>query len=263
MVTDGDGWRVEYRSPLTVEGWNAQVSLLTGMAAAEMMIAGRVGIVRTLPPADERSVAKLRATAKGLSIPWPSTMGYPDFVRSLDVTKPSHLAMMTACTSLFRGAAYTVVDEMTVGTNLKHNALAANYAHCTAPLRRLVDRYVGEVCVHLCDRTPVPQWVLDGLAELPRVMSDSDHRAKKFERGVTDLVEALMMSTRVGEEFTATVVEADGKGHGTISIADPATEAKITADGLDLGREVRVRLEAVDLVKGSTTFQVVGAVASA
>lgn len=255
IVAEGDQWRVEFRSPLPVEGWNAQISLLTGMAAAGLMLAASNGILRTLPPAQEQDVRRLRATAKSLQIPWPDGMGYPDFVRSLDVSQPRHLAMMTSCTRLFRGAAYTVVDEASAGQNLKHNALAANYAHCTAPLRRLVDRYVGEICVHLCDGSPIPQWVTDALAALPDEMRASDQRAKKFERGVVDLTEALVLSSRVGQSFTGTIVDYDDKrGEGTISIPEPATEGRIKQRGLKLGQEVTVRLAGVDLEKGTVTF---------
>ena len=38
-----------FRALLPVEGWNAQISLLTGMAAAELMMKGRIGVLRTLP----------------------------------------------------------------------------------------------------------------------------------------------------------------------------------------------------------------------
>lgn len=258
VVTEGDGWRTRFRTPLPVEGWNAQISLLVGMAAARMMVERKVGIVRTLPPADERALARLRATAQSLGIAWPQGMGYPDFVRSLEVTQPRHLAMMTACTRLFRGAGYTVVDEQSAGSDLGHHALAADYAHCTAPLRRLVDRYAGEVCVHLCAGTPVPQWVLDAMPALPQEMQDSDHRARKFERGVLDLVEALVLSTRVGQEFDATVVEADEK-QASISIADPAVESTMKVGGLRLGQQLRVRLEGVDLAAGSVRFVPVAA----
>lgn len=255
IVAEGDDWHVVFRSPLPVEGWNAQISLLTGMAAAQLMLDAKQGIVRTLPPADERDVRKLRAIAQSLRIEWPADRGYPDFVRSLDVSQPSHLAMMTSCTRLFRGAAYIVVDETTAGGNLKHNALAANYAHCTAPLRRLVDRYVGEVCVHLCSKTPIPAWVTDALATLPDEMRASDQRAKKFERGIVDLTEALVLSSHVGQVFTGTVVEHDEKrDEGTISIPEPATEGRIKGKDLELGQEVSARLETVDLTKGTVVF---------
>ena len=47
---EGDRVRLEYRAMLPVETWNAQISLLTGFAAARMMMDGKVGILRTLPP---------------------------------------------------------------------------------------------------------------------------------------------------------------------------------------------------------------------
>ena len=53
---DGDRLRLEYRAMLPVENWNAQLSLLTGFAAAKLMIDGKVGVLRTLPPAPEHEV---------------------------------------------------------------------------------------------------------------------------------------------------------------------------------------------------------------
>lgn len=256
VTTDESGWHTTYRAPLPVEDWNAQISLLTGMAAAKMMLDGGVGILRTLPQAEQWAVERLRRTAKSLHIEWPGSMGYPDFVRSLDVSKPTHLAMMTACTSLFRGAGYQVVTPGVDPTTVQHGALAANYAHTTAPLRRLVDRYVGEVCVHLCAGTTVPQWALDALPALPDEMRESDQRAKKFERGNVDLVEALVMSARIGQVFDAVVVEADDK-QGTVAIEHHATEARLKVAGLQLGSEVKVRLESVDLVEGRVEFALV------
>ncbi|HTA63912.1 MAG TPA: RNB domain-containing ribonuclease, partial [Xanthomonadaceae bacterium] len=47
--TDGQ-WDLEYRVSLPIEDWNAQISLLTGMAAAKLMVQGKVGVLRTLPP---------------------------------------------------------------------------------------------------------------------------------------------------------------------------------------------------------------------
>ena len=49
-VTMQDGrYLVGFRPPLPAEDWNAQISLMTGMAAAEMMLRARVGILRTMP----------------------------------------------------------------------------------------------------------------------------------------------------------------------------------------------------------------------
>ena len=102
---DGDpGWRLVFRAPLPVEGWNAQISLLTGMAAAHIMLYGEVGVLRTMPPADPGALRRLRQTAKALGISWPADLDYPDFLRSLDPHRPRDAAMLNACTALFRGA---------------------------------------------------------------------------------------------------------------------------------------------------------------
>ncbi len=153
------GWRLAYRAALPVEGWNAQISLLTGMAAAHIMLYGQVGILRTLPPAEKGALRRLRQTAKALRISWPAELDYPEFVRSLDPSRPAHAAMLNACTSLFRGAGYRAFSGG-VPDQAEHAALAIDYAHVTAPLRRLVDRYAGEVCLALCADEPVPGWVL-------------------------------------------------------------------------------------------------------
>jgi hypothetical protein len=88
-----------------VEGWNAQISLLAGMAAAHIMLYGQVGILRTMPPADAYSLGRLRQVAKALRIVWPPEMDYPDFVRALSPSRPDQAAMLNASTRLFRGAA--------------------------------------------------------------------------------------------------------------------------------------------------------------
>lgn len=251
----GDDWRLEYRAALPVEGWNAQISLLTGAAAAQMMIAGKVGILRTLPPAEQWGIDKLRHTAKALRISWPGSMSYPAFIRSLNPALPAHLAMMTASTVLFRGAAYTAFDGSLPTGNLVHGALAMHYTHATAPLRRLVDRYVSETCVALSSGAEVPDWVLAELPGLPAVMADSDARAKKYERGVVDLLEALVLSGSVGQTFPATVVEVSRDG-GVVVLREPAVETRVQGQ-VDLGDEISVRLDSADLETGAVRFSVV------
>ena len=65
-------WTLGSRATLPVEEWNAQISLLTGMCAARLMLDGRIGILRTLPDADPRDVERLRLSAHALGVPWPA-----------------------------------------------------------------------------------------------------------------------------------------------------------------------------------------------
>jgi len=248
VVTEGGRWALEFRARHPVEDWNEQISLLTGMAAAHLMVEHRVGLLRTLPPADPRALAKLRRTAHALGIAWPKARGYPDFIRSLDPRNPRDIAMMTACTMVLRGAGYVAFDGA-VPEHSDHAALAAQYTHATAPLRRLVDRYTGEVCLALSAGEPVPQWVLDALPGLPATMQTSSQRAGRYENAVLDLAEAIALAPRVGETFEGAVVEVDGKDprRGDIMLAGPAILARIESDAdLPLGDRVRARLVEAD-----------------
>jgi exoribonuclease R len=253
---EGDpGWRLEFRAPLPVEGWNAQISLLTGIAAADMMLYGEVGVLRTMPPADPGALRRLRQTAKALAISWPSDLDYPDFLRSLNPNRPRDAAMLNACTALFRGAGYRTFSGG-VPTDVEHAALAIEYAHVTAPLRRLVDRYAGEICVALCGNQPVPDWVLRTLDGLAEDMAAAERRAKKYERAIIDLVEVFMLRGRVGEEFLGTVIDVDRDRHrGTVMIAEPAVAATVIGSHLPLGQQVRVRLVDADFADGSVAFE--------
>lgn len=64
-------YRLVYRASLAVERWNAQLSLLTGMAAAELMLRSGHGLLRTLPAPLPRVVEELRREASILGIGWP------------------------------------------------------------------------------------------------------------------------------------------------------------------------------------------------
>lgn len=257
IVTDGPKWRLQFRTPLPVEGWNAQISLLTGSCAAELMVGAGVGILRTLPPADRYAVRKLRAIASSLDIPWPSDLAYPDFVRSLDVAKPEHQAMLNACTLLFRGAGYTVVDP-TKDQQLLHGALAMRYAHTTAPLRRLVDRFTGTACAAISAGVEVPDWVVEALDDLPKLMGESDRTAKSLERGLVNLTEALVLTGRRGELFRGTIIDIDERfsNRGVASVPLIAVEALVTGNKLELGAEMELELTRANVRTGEVAFTV-------
>ena len=253
----GGHWTLDFRSMLPAELWNAQISLLTGFAAASLMVAGRVGLLRTLPPPDPRDVERLRRTAAALGIEWPTDQDYPDFIRGLDPTRPAEAAMVVASARLLRGSGYVAFDGE-VPAESEHSALASQYAHVTAPLRRLCDRYAGEVCVALCAEQDVPAWVLEALPALPKEMASSGQRARGYERAVLDLVEAGLLADRVGEEFDAVVVSVRGDDarRGVVMVKEQGVEAPVVGDAdLPLGTDVTVVLEVADLASRVVEFR--------
>jgi len=239
-----DGWRLSHRAPLPVEGWNAQLSVMTGIAAAELMLYGEVGVLRTLPAADPAALASLRRSATALGVEWRAEVGYPQLVRSLDPTVPTHAALLDQATELLRGAGYTSFDGG-VPEQATHAGVAAEYTHVTAPLRRLVDRYASEACVALSAGTPVPDWVRAALPALPEEMAAADRRATTLERAVVDFVEAVLLAPRVGDEFDAVVIDV-GKDGGVVQLRDPAVRARVCGEDLQLGASLRVRLVTAD-----------------
>ncbi|HET7327509.1 MAG TPA: RNB domain-containing ribonuclease [Nocardioidaceae bacterium] len=258
VVADGDRWDLRFRAPLPVERWNEQISLLTGMAAAHLMLYAEVGLLRTLPEPESRAVLRLHRTAAALDIDWPAEMLYPDFVRTLDPKRPSHAAMLVGCTSLLRGAGY-VAFEGVVPEQPEHSALASEYAHVTAPLRRLCDRYTGEVCVALCADEPVPDWVRAALPQLPETMRASGRRANQYESAVVNLAEAHVLASRVGETFEGAIVDVDhdAPDKGVVVLRAPAIEASVTstAGQLPLGQRVRVTLVEADVDRRLIRFE--------
>ena len=255
---DVDGnWQLEFRARHPVEDWNEQISLLTGMAAAQLMVDAKVGLLRTLPPPWPSAIARLRRTASALRIDWPRQLSYPDFIRTLDPSKPRDIAMMTSCTSVLRGAGYAAFDG-TLPEQPLHSALASTYAHATAPLRRLVDRYTGETCVALCAGKPVPNWVLQALPGLPATMAGSDHRANRYERAVIDLAEAVRLAPRKGESFEGVIVETDARdaSSGVLMLREPAIEARVSGSrDLPLVHAIEAALVEVDPGTRNIRFQ--------
>ena len=252
VVEQNGSFVLAYRVPLPVEGWNAQISLLTGMAAADLMLHGEIGVLRTLPTAPPEEIRKLRRAAGVLGVEWPDGTSYAEVIRHLDPTDPTHLAFLENATALLRGAGYTAFDGG-VPEQATHAAVAAEYAHATAPLRRLVDRYVGEVCVSLCAGTDVPGWVREALPGLPQKMADSDRRAGGLERECVALMEAVVLSPSVGEVFDAAVVDVHDKGGGIVQLREPAVRGECEGE-LPLGERVQVRLQEADVARRRVRF---------
>ncbi len=249
VVREGGSWTVRYRVPLATEDHNAQISLLTGMAAAQLMLASGTGILRTQPRPDERSLERLRRQARALGAAWPRSMSYPDFVRSLDPARPAHAALMHEAAGVGRGAGYTAFDGEPP-EETEHFAIAGAYAHATAPLRRLQDRYVSECCLAASAGTPIPDWVHAGLAALPDAMTAAGRRAGTVERGVVDLVEAALLSGREGEVFPGVVVDEK-----LVQLAEPAVRGKLVGHAPEPGNDVEARLTSADMATRKVTFE--------
>jgi exoribonuclease R len=262
---------------------------MTGMAAASLMLNGKVGILRTMPAPDERSLSHFRRQTAALGKPWDGQETYGEYLRTLDPTDHRQLAILHAAGMLFRGAAYTHFDG-TVPDDAVQSAIGTAYAHTTAPLRRLVDRFVLVICEALSNDLPVPAWAREALPSLPEIMAYSDQLAARMERLALNTVEAALLINHIGQEFDAVVISGSkpakngngngngagsGNGNGTngkglngkgtngsgpsgvVQIAEPAVTAKCEGE-MEPGTRVRVRLVSSDIATREIHLELVG-----
>jgi exoribonuclease R len=258
--SDGaSGWTVQVRQRMPVEDWNAEISLLTGTAAARIMLDSGIGVLRTLPGAEPDAVDALRAVARGLGFEWPAGTTPAELLSGLPRDTPAALALRRAATSLLRGAGYTAFD--TAGgapppADPGHAGIGSPYAHVTAPLRRLVDRFGTELCLVLMAGADVPAWLRAALPTLPETMAASDAVASAVGRAAVDRTEAALLADRVGTDFDAVVLRAPaGTAPGEIYLLDPPVLARCTGP-LRLGETARVRLVEADQATGRIAFAV-------
>ncbi|NLG46925.1 RNB domain-containing ribonuclease [Gordonia sp. (in: high G+C Gram-positive bacteria)] len=227
--TPGRAWTLRLAPRTPADQWNAQVSLLTGMCAGTAQAEAGVGLLRTLPPAAQESVDDLRRIAQHLQIPWPDDASPGQFLATLRPEAPTTLALMSAGARLMRGSGYLVLDAETADLPVDqraHAGVGGLYAHVTAPLRRLADRYATEVTLAVTAGREVPDWVAEVLPTLPKIMRGTDSEASTAERKSLALTEAVVLSDQIGARFDAVVLrDRDGRRPAEVLIEEPAIVA--------------------------------------
>lgn len=252
VVRSGDAWTLRLEPRTEADTWNAEVSLLTGMAAAELMLGAGIGLLRTLPDPSSETVEEFLAVARRLSVAVPDGATPGEVLASLDPATPVAMALMTHATRLLRGAGYAAFDgEPPEETG--HAGIGGPYAHVTAPLRRLVDRFTTEVCLAICAGDEVPAWARESLPTIAESMRASGRTAAAADRDAIDAVEAWTMADRRDDTFEAIVLRAEDDS-AEIMILQPPVEADCTGSGLVEGATISVRVAHVDVAEGHVEY---------
>jgi VacB/RNase II family 3'-5' exoribonuclease len=138
---------------------------------------------------------------------------------------------------------------------LGHFGLALkDYTHSTAPNRRFPDLITQRLLKAALSGHAAP-YSTDELNGLAVHCTEQEDNATKVERRVRKSVAALLLSSRVGQQFDAIVTGASPKGTW-VRIAHPAAEGKVVRGehGLDVGDRVRVTLVDTDFERGFIDF---------
>lgn len=247
------GLRLVCRARQESEDQNSGMSLAANLAVAKRMLDAHVGLFRVMDEPTVGAIGMLHHAARGLQITWPKGMSLHEVQGTLDPSNARHAAFLLQVRRAGGGASYGVLTDTTPPW---HAAVAATYAHATAPLRRLADRYVLDLVVTLDAGQQPTADELATLAALPEVMERVQSISHKVDRATIDLVEAVTLAGRVGDVFDAVVTAVEGPA-ARIQLADPPVWAKVTASGVGPGDAVKVRLDAADPALHQVRFALV------
>lgn len=246
------GFALAFRARLASEANNASLSLAANLAVASALQAHGTGLFRIMAEPDAKAVERLRLTAAALGVPWPDHMPLREREQSLTPAGPAEAALMMAIRRAGTGASYTPYRS---GVAPWHAAMAASYAHGTAPLRRLADRYVLRAILAIANGRPVPAVVEEAFEKLPQVMARADMLAGKIERAVVDLAETILLGGHVGEVLDGVITEVDERG-AKVQLCQHPVVARLATKGLMPGESVSVRLTGADQIRRAVTFEV-------
>ena len=151
------------------------------------------------------------------------------------------------------------IAEFANGKAPGHFGLAVkDYAHSTAPNRRYPDLITQRLLKAAIEGRASP-YSKDQLDELAKHFTEEEDAANKVERQVEKSAAALLLESRIGDQFDAIVTGASEKGTWARLVNIPA-EGKIVQgfEGLDVGDRIRVQLVSTDVRRGYIDFRRVG-----
>jgi exoribonuclease-2 len=137
-----------------------------------------------------------------------------------------------------------------------HFGLAVkDYTHSTAPNRRFPDLITQRILKAALDGSPM-SYSQDELAELARHCTEKEDDANKVERLVAKSAAAMLLASRIGEQFDAICTGAADKGTW-VRIFHPPIEGRLLLgyEGVDVGNRLKVQLIHTDVEKGYIDFK--------
>jgi len=196
------------------------------------------------------------AAERGSTLPKePDARALEQFLAAAKTADPLRFPDLSLSVIKLMGAGEYAV-ERPGDTVVGHFGLAVkDYAHSTAPNRRYPDLITQRLLKASVAGGSRP-YEIDELAALAKHCTEAEDAANKVERQVTKSAAAILLETRIGEQFDAIVTGASDKGTW-VRLLHPPVEGRLERgfEGLDVGRRVRVQLVRTDVERGFIDFR--------
>jgi exoribonuclease-2 len=152
------------------------------------------------------------------------------------------------------GSGEYVVDPPGVEPPGHFGLAVRDYTHSTAPNRRFPD-LITQRLVKAALAGQASPYAIDELEQLAAHCTKQEDAANKVERQVRKSAAAMVLESRVGDQFDAIVTGASSKGTW-VRVGSPPIEGKLVKGerDLDVGDHVRVRLQGVNAERGFIDF---------
>jgi len=178
-----------------------------------------------------------------------------DYLQFFKQKDPLHFADMSLSVLKLLGSGEYVV-ETPGSTPEGHFGLAVkDYTHSTAPNRRYPDLITQRLLKSAISGKPVP-YTMEQLGQIATHCTMKEDDVKKVERQVEKSANAMLMKSRIGEIFEATVSGASPKGTW-IRLFHPHVEGKLVNGfkGLNVGHKIKARLTQINVESGYIDFE--------
>ena len=195
------------------------------------------------------------AAERGSTLPRePDAKALEQFLVSAKTADPFRFPDLSLSVIKLMGSGEYVV-QFPGGSVAGHFGLAVkDYAHSTAPNRRYPDLITQRLLKAAMAGGAQP-YENDELAALAEHCTEEEDAAKKVERQVTKSAAAMLLESRIGEQFDAIVTGASNKGTW-VRLLHPPIEGRLESgfEGMDVGHRLCVQLVSTNVERGYIDF---------
>jgi exoribonuclease-2 len=257
IVTDG-----------RLQGLAARQKNRAGELIEDFMIAANGVMARTLMGAGVAAIRRVVKTPErwprivdlakqcGETLPAePDAHALNAFLTKRRAADPVHYADLSlAVIKLMGSGEYVLVRAGETGEG--HFGLAVHdYTHSTAPNRRFADMVTQRLIKSVLAKQPQPPYTDAALNSIARNCTLKEDAARAVERVMQKRIAAVVLSSRIGNTFSAVVTGVTPKGT-FVRILNPPAEGLLARgeQGVDVGDRIQVKLLSTDPRRGYIDF---------